>query len=650
MSTKFYYTKNGKKVTVEDTPLATGGEGSVHKITSSLYSGNCIKLYHDKARTADKQRKIESMIAHPPTDLQGTNYLVCWPKEIIFSKNKKFIGFIMPLAFSSSRELYELCPLQNRLPTAWEQKYDRKTGDGLTARMKLCTNLAASVHRVHFLKKYVFADIKPQNILVTDDSKVSLIDLDSIQISENNQIIFSALVSTPEYEPPESEVAKARGSLVLEESWDRFSIAVIFYEVLFGIHPYTATFSGHYQFCNTTSERIRDNLFVHGVNKKYVDVLPPPHENYHKIPTSLQDLFTRAFDINLVKRPSVEEFGKVFYQIACDADKQAFPSGPMFPSLSPTQTSSPQTITKPKKNNVSFKISAYIKKALVLVVFFTLIAFVIRQEILIKKLKFPMEACGEKFPESTHGKPHENMWYSVYTNSYVGINEAKKYCQDALKIHSKILNTEVIQLASFLDKDKAINFANEMKKYLGEAEIGGILIEVEEYVDGFIKNPDEDNEIKLKGKIAKLPIVEPPQDRTEARRLNEEGRNYCEQDNYTNAIDSFLKGYKKDSTDAEIASNLAFAYYMSNELENARKNAILSIISSPMRVAPWTLLGEILAKKGESKMAVNCFLIAYRFSNKNEFLEKIKEGKRPGEDKKVRLVIDKAVKEIELNY
>lgn len=310
------YTQNGQKITIEDKEFAAGGEGKVHKIASPLYKDCCVKLYYNKHGIVNKQQKIEFMVKNPPVDLKGPNYIICWPREIVFQKNHQFIGFIMPLTFPDSQLLYELCiqTRNDKLPATWQHKYNRRTGEGVIARMKLCTNLAAYIHRVHFLKKYVFADMKPQNILVTDSGKVSLIDLDSIQIAKSNQVLFSAPVSTPEYEPPESKMIKTHGNLALGESWDRFSMAVIFYEILFGIHPYVATFSNPYQSFNAISEFIQNNLFVHGKNKKYVLQLPHLHNNYYKIPASLQSLFVRAFEANPAQRPSAEEFGKTFVE------------------------------------------------------------------------------------------------------------------------------------------------------------------------------------------------------------------------------------------------------------------------------------------------------------------------------------------------
>ncbi len=311
-------TRSGKSITIEDVPLGKGGEGEIYSIISPLYKGHCVKLYFDKYRTQDRQKKIEFMIKNPPADLSGTNYIVCWPVEIIFQHNQ-FVGFIMPAAFSDSEDLYELCvPKSTKLSQVWQQKYDRKTKDGLIARMKLCTNLAASIYRVHSLNQYVFVDMKPQNILVTNDSKISLVDLDSIQITQNNKLLFPAEVSTPEYTPPESK----NNFAIVGESWDRFSMAVIFYEILFNIHPYVASFSGKYQSCNTIPEYIQNNLFVHGSNKKYVAILPSPHKNYQIIPSGLQTLFIRAFETNAMQqRPSARDFGETFFKIVEGATK-----------------------------------------------------------------------------------------------------------------------------------------------------------------------------------------------------------------------------------------------------------------------------------------------------------------------------------------
>jgi len=311
-------TSFGRTIIVEDIPFAKGGEGAVHNLISPKNSNECVKLYYLKERTQNRKDKVEHMIKNLPPNLNSYNHVVCWAKEAVFQGNN-FVGFIMPLAFSGSIQLYELCTkkMKAKLPQKWKLKYDRDKNGGIEARLKLCTNLASAINSVHQLKSYVLVDLKPQNVLITIDGKVSLIDCDSIQISNNGRIMFPAKVATAEYVPPEGGRINPSKNTV-NQSWDRFSLAIVFYEIIFGLHPYTATFKGKYQNSTTIDLKIKGGLFVHGKKKDYVSVLPPLHKNYAIIPKQIQVLFERAFSLghNMPDvRPTAEEWGKTLYSI-----------------------------------------------------------------------------------------------------------------------------------------------------------------------------------------------------------------------------------------------------------------------------------------------------------------------------------------------
>ncbi len=309
---------NGINIVVEDTPFAKGGEGAVHKILSpSNYSNLCAKLYFPKERNLSRRNKIEFMVRNPPPNLISKNHIICWAKEVLFDRNR-FVGFMMPLAFNGSIQLYELCTpkLRTKLGVSWSSKFDRNTNKGIQSRLKLCTNLSAAIHSIHSLKNYVLVDLKPQNVLVTDSGKVSIIDCDSIQISSNGRVVFPARVATPEYVPPEGANINPVKNVV-PQSWDRFSMAIMFYEVIFGLHPYAASFSGRYQNSDTLDSKIKSGLFVHGKKRKHISVLPPLHKNFGIIPNNLKQLFVRAFDTGHQMpdvRPTAKEWGKTIFK------------------------------------------------------------------------------------------------------------------------------------------------------------------------------------------------------------------------------------------------------------------------------------------------------------------------------------------------
>jgi|GEM_PF-2189347 len=310
---KKYYTKNKGIIEVNTSDSKRGGEGEVFlKIKGKPLI--CAKILHINSRTPEKEKKVLFMIANPPVNIYN-NLIICWPEEALYDAQNRFVGFTMKQAFPDSILLYELTKTQISVGHKWIAKYNRVNPKGIENRLKLCVNIAKALHTVHRSNKYVLVDLKPQNILITVDGKVAIIDLDSIQIANNTKVRFHAKVVTPEYTPKESEKLNP-STTYIPETWDRFSMAVIFYELIFGIHPYTATSKGQYAEISTINDKIIANLFVHGSKQNYLTIIPPPHVNYNRIPKSLKDLFLRSFETgssNPLSRPAAEEWGATIY-------------------------------------------------------------------------------------------------------------------------------------------------------------------------------------------------------------------------------------------------------------------------------------------------------------------------------------------------
>lgn len=311
------FTGSGVKLIIDDKPLAaSGGEGSVHRITSPLsFQNHCVKLYHLHKLGGLKLKKINFMTGNRPASYLTKNFILCWPVEKILDANKSFIGFLMPLAFLGSEKLYEICTpkLSKKISSIWD-KFDRNTLSGVERRFKICVNIAIAIHSIHATQKYVIVDYKPQNILINPEGKVSITDVDSFQISEKGSLLYASEVVTPEYSPPENTAFKSAASI--SETWDRFSLAVSFYEILLGIHPYAATSGGYYESATTIAEKIQKGLFVHGSKRKFLTKIPNLHDRFYDLPVKVRHLFIRALEdgcINPVARPSAEEWGKTLY-------------------------------------------------------------------------------------------------------------------------------------------------------------------------------------------------------------------------------------------------------------------------------------------------------------------------------------------------
>jgi formylglycine-generating enzyme required for sulfatase activity len=311
------HTLLGQQIKLEDKPFQTGGEGALYKIVTPYnLTNHCVKLYYQQYQNDQRESKLKYMVNHkPPTLTDSSNIKICWATDVVYRQDK-FIGFVMPLAFVGSIQLYELCTtkIKKNIDEIWHQKFDRSKSDTLSNRLKLCVNIAIAIHNIHLTKNYVLVDMKPQNILVTPEGKVSIVDLDSLQIAENGNVIHQGQVATPEYVPVEGNRLNPAVHFI-PATWDRFSLSIIFYELIFGLHPFVATSTGIYENITTIDESIKNGLFVYGAKSQYLQ-LPPPHNNFNLLPQKMKDCFMNALDKghnNPNARPTAEEWGKVIF-------------------------------------------------------------------------------------------------------------------------------------------------------------------------------------------------------------------------------------------------------------------------------------------------------------------------------------------------
>ena len=229
-------TANFETIEINDTPLGKGGHGAVHNITTSKYSADyCIKIY---IRDAEKMhKKIEYMVTHPPQIIRDTSFRICWPIALAYNTKKEFVGYMMPLAFPKGHDLTILSVYRNKPlsqlkrfkdKVEWHNKYELDTSEGIINRVKMLCNIAIALHTIHSTGRYVLVDLKPENIDATGAGKVSIMDTDSIQISENGKILYPATAFTPEYFAPEGKELK-RLNRPFTLQCDYFAAAICFY-------------------------------------------------------------------------------------------------------------------------------------------------------------------------------------------------------------------------------------------------------------------------------------------------------------------------------------------------------------------------------------------------------------------------------------
>lgn len=282
----------GLSIEIEDQYFASGGEGAVYKILSknSKYKDCCVKIFK-KDKIKARYQKLEYMIRHPLLAPSDSNYRICWPLDFVY-REAAVLGFIMPLAFADSDSLYKLY-LNDKC-----QVYDRRTERGVVNRLKLLYNIVNALVILH-KQGYVIVDFKPQNMLFSRSGKISLIDLDSIQISEGSSMLFPASAITLDYAYPK-ELENIYSKTPCSGAWDSYSFAIVAYQILFGIHPFVSSISvrmknGH-EFTDKV-DAMKYNLYPLGVNKHDIKVVPPPHYYLYLIPKDLKAIFLKTFNI-----------------------------------------------------------------------------------------------------------------------------------------------------------------------------------------------------------------------------------------------------------------------------------------------------------------------------------------------------------------
>lgn len=204
--------------------LGKKGEGSVHRTDQRDLVA---KLYADP--TPARAAKLARMIEEPPQLAQAEQgrSRLAWPVDILEDSRGRFAGFLMP----EVRGGLELkCVSNERLRRA------RARGFHWAYLHVAAHNLARIVEAIH-ARGYVLADINAGNFLVGSDAGMTAIDIDSFQVpGPPGDPPFLCPVFTPEYTPPEA-LDRDLTNEPRSEVEDRFGLAVLVHELLFGCHP-----------------------------------------------------------------------------------------------------------------------------------------------------------------------------------------------------------------------------------------------------------------------------------------------------------------------------------------------------------------------------------------------------------------------------
>ncbi|MBD2132961.1 hypothetical protein H6F47_11110 [Sphaerospermopsis sp. FACHB-1094] len=201
--------------------IAASGEA---KVWRTNHHGYLAKIYHSP--TPERMEKLAAMIAHAPKEPNShLNHIsFAWTNSSLKDDKGDYVGFLMP-EVKGGKELINIYNPQLRKSLKLEIDWRFLHTTAL--------NIASIIAALHEAG-YVLGDIKPQNILVNNRALPSIIDTDSFQVKNpKNGKVYRCLVGSEGYTPPEL-IGEDFSRIEQTEIHDRFRLAVIIYQLLFG--------------------------------------------------------------------------------------------------------------------------------------------------------------------------------------------------------------------------------------------------------------------------------------------------------------------------------------------------------------------------------------------------------------------------------
>lgn len=164
-------------------------------------------------------------------------------------------------------------------------EYIRLHNSSIPDRLRILERLAHTISLLH-KSDILHKDIKPANVMVTENGDVRLLDLGIARLSEEKEV-EGEYRGTPAFSSPEQLQA-----LVLTEATDVYSFAVMAFLILSGRHPFLDDLNAGYH----TVKDARRQEHELKLDTFVPDLFGP-----------LSDLFNKALNIEPLKRPSMDE-------------------------------------------------------------------------------------------------------------------------------------------------------------------------------------------------------------------------------------------------------------------------------------------------------------------------------------------------------
>jgi len=293
--------------------IGGGGEGDVFAVIGQ--PGSAAKIWK-RGGDADKSaRKVQIMSQRPASRQAENGYTIAWPQDLLYEDGtqRRIVGYTMRRIPGEWENIIDYCS-----PVA-AQKLAHTRGQDITAirRRRIAYNLCRAVNAIH-QSGYVIGDINDQNIMVSRNGEIAVIDCDSFQVEDDRGEKLTTDRVRQEFQPPEIQRLNTSRDVPRDYDHDAFALAVLLFKLLCeGQHPYDCLTANNDQYQNHPP-RIRD-----GISPFHGERATPQWKNaWNQLEEPIKDRFIHTFTaVDPRSRTKPEQWIEVFAQPRANARK-----------------------------------------------------------------------------------------------------------------------------------------------------------------------------------------------------------------------------------------------------------------------------------------------------------------------------------------
>ena len=245
-------------------------------------------------------RKIKYLCLNKPVD--AVNYPLQsnlgWPVELILNETGETAGYTFLYKtniFSIHKILY--CKPSNDLA----KDFSLREKGGFYKRLSLCIDLVKTLQTLNQSNNYLYSQLSPDNICVSENNSVFMINIDELSFSTDNEL-FPPTFYCPEYSAPEVFKSGSLENYCVESNY--YSLAILIYEILTNVHPFQGfTVDGDHDIMTLMRTGIFANTSM-AINMQKAS----PHRIFTSLfSDKLENLFIKTFEdgcLDFAKRPN----------------------------------------------------------------------------------------------------------------------------------------------------------------------------------------------------------------------------------------------------------------------------------------------------------------------------------------------------------